>query len=181
VRIPGQVIPPFQSKASSDSSGKPSSFWHPLESVDDIPELDRKPIAALDSRLVRSLLFFMEREEWCRQKDCPMSAEMTAHVGYEKHDSNGNNTGNSRNGTSPKTINGTFGAMPIEVPRDRNGTFEPQIIEKHQKRFMGFDDNIISLYARGVSTSEIQQKLPKLPLLRIHSEELACRFSMSDY
>jgi putative transposase len=91
-----------------------------------------------------------------------MSAEMTAHVGYEKHDATGNNTGNSRNGTSAKTIKGTFGAMPIEVPRDRNGTFEPQIIEKHQRRFVGFDENIISLYARGLSTREIQQHLEEI-------------------
>jgi putative transposase len=91
-----------------------------------------------------------------------MSAEMTAHVGYEKHDATGNNTGNSRNGTSAKTIKGTFGRMPIEVPRDRNGTFEPQIIEKHQTRFTGFDENIISLYARGMSTREIQQNLQEI-------------------
>src|SRR5436190_17220158 len=91
-----------------------------------------------------------------------MSAEMTEHVGYEKHDAAGNNTGNSRNGTSAKTIKGTFGTMPIEVPRDRNGTFEPQIIEKHQTRFTGFDDNIISLYARGLSTREIQQHLEEI-------------------
>lgn len=91
-----------------------------------------------------------------------MSAEMTAHVGYEKHDTTGDNTGNSRNGTSAKTIKGSFGTMPIEVPRDRNGTFEPQIIEKHQTRFTGFDDNIISLYARGLSTREIQQNLEEI-------------------
>src|SRR3989454_4183436 len=91
-----------------------------------------------------------------------MSAELTAHVGYEKHDATGNNTGNSRNGTSAKTIKGTFGTMPIEVPRDRNGTFEPQIIEKHQTRFTGFDENIISLYARGMSTREIQQNLEEI-------------------
>lgn len=54
-----------------------------------------------------------------------MSAEMTEHVGYEKHDPIGNNSGNSRNGTSAKTIKGSFGTMPLEVPRDRNGTFEP--------------------------------------------------------
>jgi putative transposase len=91
-----------------------------------------------------------------------MSAEMTTHVGYEKHDATGDNTGNSRNGTSAKTIKGSFGTMPIEVPRDRNGTFEPQIIEKHQTRFTGFDDNIISLYARGLSTREIQQNLEEI-------------------
>src|SRR5712671_2105545 len=91
-----------------------------------------------------------------------MAAEMTAHVGYEKHDVTGNNTGNSRNGTSAKTLKGSFGTMPIEVPRDRNGTFEPQIIEKHQTRFAGFDANIISLYARGLSTREIQQHLEEI-------------------
>jgi putative transposase len=91
-----------------------------------------------------------------------MSAEMTAHVGYEKHEASGDNTGNSRNGTSAKTIKGSFGTMPIEVPRDRNGTFEPQIIEKHQTRFTGFDANIISLYSRGMSTREIQQNLEEI-------------------
>lgn len=91
-----------------------------------------------------------------------MSAEMTEHVGYEKHDAAGNNSGNSRNGTSAKTIKGSFGTMGLEVPRDRNGTFEPQIIEKHQTRFTGFDENIISLYARGLSTREIQQHIEEI-------------------
>jgi len=91
-----------------------------------------------------------------------MTAELTEHVGYEKHDVSGHNSGNSRNGKSAKTLKGTFGTMPIEVPRDRNGSFEPQIIEKHQTRFTGFDDNIISLYARGLSTREIQQHLEEI-------------------
>ena len=91
-----------------------------------------------------------------------MAAEMTEHVGYEKHDAAGNNSGNSRNGTSAKTIKGSFGTMPLEIPRDRNGTFEPQIIEKHQTRFTGFDENIISLYARGLSTREIQQHIEEI-------------------
>lgn len=91
-----------------------------------------------------------------------MAAEMTGHLGYEKHDVVGQNSGNSRNGVSAKTLKGTFGTMPIEVPRDRNGTFEPRIIEKHQTRFTGFDENIISLYARGLSTREIQQHLEEI-------------------
>ncbi len=91
-----------------------------------------------------------------------MAAEMTEHVGYEKHDPGGHHSGNSRNGKSAKTLKGSFGTMPIEVPRDRNGTFEPQIIEKHQTRFTGFDQNIISLYARGLSTREIQQHLEEI-------------------
>jgi putative transposase len=91
-----------------------------------------------------------------------MSAELTEHVGYERHDAAGQNSGNSRNGKSAKTLKGTFGTMPIEVPRDRNGTFEPQIVGKHQTRFTGFDENIISLYARGLSTREIQQHLEEI-------------------
>jgi putative transposase len=91
-----------------------------------------------------------------------MAAEMTDHVGYDKNDAVGNNSGNSRNGKSAKTIKGSFGTMPLEVPRDRNGTFEPQIIEKHQTRFTGFDENIISLYSRGMSAREIQQHIEEI-------------------
>lgn len=91
-----------------------------------------------------------------------MAAEMTEHVGYEKHSREGRSSGNSRNGKSAKTLKGTFGTMPIEVPRDRNGTFEPKIVGKHQTRFAGFDDKIISLYARGLSTREIQQHLEEI-------------------
>jgi putative transposase len=91
-----------------------------------------------------------------------MAAEMTEHVGYEKHDPGGHHSGNSRNGKSAKTIKGTFGELALETPRDRNGTFEPQIIEKHQTRFTGFDQNILSLYSRGLSTREIQQHLEEI-------------------
>lgn len=91
-----------------------------------------------------------------------MAAEMTEHVGYEKNEAIGNNSGNSRNGKSAKTIKGSFGTLPLEVPRDRNGTFEPQIIEKHQTRFTGFDENIISLYSRGMSAREIQQHIEEI-------------------
>lgn len=91
-----------------------------------------------------------------------MAAELTEHIGYEKHDPVGHNSGNSRNGSSAKTMKGSFGRLPLEIPRDRNGTFEPQIIEKHQTHFTGFDANIISLYARGLSTREIQQHLEEI-------------------
>jgi putative transposase len=91
-----------------------------------------------------------------------MAAEMTEHVGYDKHEVAGHNSGNSRNGKSAKTIKGTFGELALETPRDRNGTFEPQIIEKHQRRFTGFDKNILSLYSRGLSTREIQQHLEEI-------------------
>ncbi len=91
-----------------------------------------------------------------------MEAELTHHLGYEKHSPLGKNTGNSRNGTSSKTITGDFGEVLIEVPRDRKGDISPQIIKKHQTRFDGFDDKIISLYARGMTTRDIQAHLQEL-------------------
>ena len=77
-----------------------------------------------------------------------MDAELTHHLGYEKHSLFGKNTGNSRNGKSSKTLKGDLGEIPIAIPRDRNGNFNPQIIKKHQTRFDGFDDKIISMYAQ---------------------------------
>jgi len=91
-----------------------------------------------------------------------MQAEMTAHLGYEKHDPVGNNSGNSRNGKTTKTIQGDFGKMPIGVPRDRNSSFEPKIIAKGQTRFTGFDDKILSMYARGMTVRDIQSHLEEI-------------------
>jgi putative transposase len=88
-----------------------------------------------------------------------MGAELTVHLGYEKHDSAGKNSGNSRNGTSPKTIKGEFGNLDLATPRDRNGSFEPVIVAKGQRRFEGFDQAIISLYSRGMTTREIEGHL----------------------
>lgn len=91
-----------------------------------------------------------------------MQAELTHHLGYEKHHPAGRGSGNSRNGTSSKTVKGDFGAAVIEVPRDRNGTFEPKIVPRHERRFTGFDDKILSLYARGMTTREIQGHLREI-------------------
>jgi putative transposase len=91
-----------------------------------------------------------------------LGAEMTHHLGYEKHDAAGQGTGNSRNGVGPKTLKGDFGEVEIEVPRDRKGSFEPKIVAKHQRRFSGFDDKILSMYARGMSTREIQGHLSQI-------------------
>jgi putative transposase len=88
-----------------------------------------------------------------------MESELTHHLGYDKNSPAGKNTGNSRNGKSSKTIKGDFGELPIAVPRDRNGEFNPQIIKKNQTRFDGFDDKIISMYARGMTTRDIQAHL----------------------
>jgi transposase-like protein len=91
-----------------------------------------------------------------------MGAELSNHLGYEKHDSAGWGSGNSRNGTSRKTVQGDFGSVEIEVPRDRKGSFEPKILPKHERRFRGFDDKILSMYARGMSTREIQAHLEEI-------------------
>ena len=91
-----------------------------------------------------------------------MQAELTHHLGYEKHDPKGHHSGNSRNGKSKKTLKGDFGSLPLEVPRDRNSTFEPAIVPKGQTRFEGFDDQIISLYARGMTTRQIKQHLEEI-------------------
>jgi len=91
-----------------------------------------------------------------------MSAELTEHVGYEKHDPAGNNSGNSRNGSSKKKLKGEFGEFELETPRDRNGSFEPRIIAKNQTRFTGFDDRIISMYSRGMTTREIEGHLKEM-------------------
>jgi putative transposase len=91
-----------------------------------------------------------------------MKVEMTEHLGYDKHDPVGKKSGNSRNGNSKKTIKGEFGNLEIEVPRDRNSTFEPIIIPKGETRFTGFDDKIISMYARGMTTRDIQAHLQEM-------------------
>ncbi len=91
-----------------------------------------------------------------------MDSELTHHLGYEKYSPAGKKSGNSRNGKSSKKIKGDFGEIPIEVPRDRNGDFNPQIIPKHQTRFDGFDDKIISMYARGMTTRDIQDHLQEI-------------------
>lgn len=91
-----------------------------------------------------------------------MNAELTHHLGYEKNDAEGRGSGNSRNGTSRKKLTGDFGEVDIEVPRDREGDFEPKIVGKHQRRFTGFDDKILSMYARGMSTREIQGHLQEI-------------------
>jgi putative transposase len=88
-----------------------------------------------------------------------LEAEMTEHLGHAKHEPVTNPSGNARNGKSRKNLKGDFGELPIEIPRDRHGSFEPQIIPKHQTQWNGFDDKIISLYARGMTVREIQVHL----------------------
>jgi putative transposase len=91
-----------------------------------------------------------------------LEAEMADHLGHGKNEPVDNPTGNTRNGKSKKTLKGEFGELPIEIPRDRHGTFEPQLIPKHQTRWTGFDDKILSLYARGMTVREIQSHLEEM-------------------
>jgi putative transposase len=91
-----------------------------------------------------------------------LDAEMTEHLGHDKHEPVANAVGNTRNGRSRKTLKGEFGELPIEIPRDRHGTFEPQLVPKHQTRWNGFDERILSLYARGMTVREIQAHLQEM-------------------
>ena len=91
-----------------------------------------------------------------------LEAEMKSHLGHGRNQLVANDTRNTRNGTSKKIIKGEFGEIPIEIPRDRNGTFEPQLIPKYQTRWKGFDDKIVSLYARGMTVREIQSHLEEM-------------------
>jgi putative transposase len=87
---------------------------------------------------------------------------MSDHLGHDKNAPVTNPDGNTRNGKSKKTLKGEFGELPIDIPRDRQGSFEPQLIPKHQTRWAGFDDKILSLYARGMTVREIQSHLEEM-------------------
>src|SRR5271156_89597 len=91
-----------------------------------------------------------------------LHAELTTHLGYEKHSAEGQHSGNSRNGTSAKRLKGEFGTLEIAVPRDRQSSFEPKLVPKGQTRWQGFDDKILSLYARGMTRREIQGHLEEM-------------------
>lgn len=91
-----------------------------------------------------------------------LGAELSGHLGYDKSDPAGRGSGNSRNGTSKKTVTSEDGSVEIAIPRDRNGSFEPQLVKKNQTRIDGFDDKIVSMYARGMSCREIRGHLQDL-------------------
>jgi transposase-like protein len=88
-----------------------------------------------------------------------LNVELAEHVGYERHAVEGRGSGNSRNGSYPKTVTTEIGKVTLDMPRDRNGTFEPVTVPKHQRRLDGLNTNVISLYAKGMSTGDIQAYL----------------------
>lgn len=91
-----------------------------------------------------------------------LETEMEEHLGYEKHSPEEKKISNRRNGRGSKTVRGDFGEVELDTPRDREATFEPQIIEKRQSSFGSFTDKVISLYARGMSTREIEEHLKEI-------------------
>ena len=91
-----------------------------------------------------------------------LQAEMDVHLGYEKHDKAGNNSGNSRNGKYSKTIQTEQGQATISVPRDRNGEFEPIVVPKHESRGLSIERLVISLYAKGMSVADIEEEMREI-------------------
>jgi putative transposase len=94
--------------------------------------------------------------------EASLNAEMDDHIGYAKHSPDGYNSGNSRNGYNRKTLKGEHGAIEIETPRDRNGSFEPVFVAKNQTRLTKFDDQILLLYAKGMTTRDIVETFAEL-------------------
>ena len=103
----------------------------------------QEQVSAISTFMMKSLL------------ETALGAEMEEHLGYEKHAPEGHGSGNSRNGSTKKTLKGDFGEMELETPRDRQGSFEPQLVKKRQTRITGFDDHILAMYARGMTTRDI--------------------------
>jgi putative transposase len=125
------------------------------ETLDEILKVCQKPedLLSRDGILKQLTKALIERA---------MEGELTNHLGYEKHSVDGHNSGNSRNGKYKKTIAGDKGELEIAVPRDRNGDYQPKIIKKGDRRFDGFDEKIISMYGRGMTTREIQGHLQEI-------------------
>lgn len=94
--------------------------------------------------------------------EAALGAEMENHLGYPPHSSDGHHSGNSRNGTTPKILKGDHGEVLIETPRDRNGSFEPEMVRKGQTRITGMDEQILCLYAKGLSTRDIVEAFDEM-------------------
>jgi transposase-like protein len=91
-----------------------------------------------------------------------LEVEMTDHLGYQPHAVEGRGSGNSRNGSYPKTVTTEIGKVALDVPRDRNASFDPVTVRKGQRRLDGLTGNVISLYAKGMTTGDIQAHLAEI-------------------
>jgi putative transposase len=99
-----------------------------------------------------------------------LEGELTNHLGYEKHDQKAKTTENARNGYTPKTVKSKFGEIGLDVPRDRKSDFEPQIVKKRQEDISGLEEKIISMYAKGMTTRDIQAHIKDLYGYEISAE-----------
>jgi putative transposase len=99
-----------------------------------------------------------------------MEVELTDHLGYEPHAEPPGGTGNTRNGSTPKTLITEHGPVGIDTPRDRDGSFAPKIVRKRQRRFVGFDEKILALYSRGLSTRDIEAHLAEIYGVKVGRE-----------
>jgi len=123
-------------------------------------QMDRTKLQALANELAKDIkteadLNALSRELLKLTVETALSAELTEHLGYEKHGDSRPAKGNARNGTTPKRLKSQHGDVEIETPRDRDGTFEPQLLRKNQTRLTQMDDQILTLYAKGLTTREI--------------------------
>ena len=130
-------------------------------------DLNREKLKALANELAKDIktekdLNALSAELLKMTVEAAMGAEMEEHLGYAKHDVKGRGNGNSRNGISRKRLKGDHGEIEIEAPRDRNASFEPQFIHKSQTRLTQMDDQILFLYAKGLTTREIVETFQEM-------------------
>ena len=102
-----------------------------------------------------------------------LQGELDVHLGYEKHNVSGNNSGNSRNGSFPKKIQTEHGEQIIEIPRDRNGSFEPMAVPMHENRGLSIERLVISLYAKGMSVSDIEEELREIYQINLSTSSIS--------
>ena len=152
--------------AGGERLGEPSATWS--EIVDRMPDEIRR---RLPDEVVDELLAGARTEEEIvgpggvlsqltkRLVERALEVELTDHVGYERHQEPPGGAQNTRNGSTPKRLITEHGSVGIDTPRDRDGSFEPRIVRKRQRRFEGFDDKILALYSRGLSTRDIEAHL----------------------
>lgn len=130
-------------------------------------QMDRTKLQALANELAKDIkteadLNALSRELLKLTVETALSAELTEHLGYEKHGDSRPARGNARNGTTPKRLKSQHGDVEIETPRDREGSFEPQLLRKNQTRLTRMDDQILTLYAKGLSTREIVEAFKEM-------------------
>ncbi len=160
--------------ARSETVGRAQRRAGAARGPDPRPELAEEVKALLPDELIDELLAGSRTEQEIagpggllgqltkRLVERAMEVELTDHLGYEPHQEPPGGSGNTRNGATSKTLITESGEVRIDTPRDRGGTFEPQIVRKRQRRFEGFDDKILALYSRGLSTRDIEAHLEEI-------------------